>query len=108
MIEPKPGGTFYEIFDDEGNGATHADVIYSHRGQLLILRGPLGLTGNATDFVYRIAFEEAEAGSTLVRVTARAAGQMDPQWGPIVESVWEHFLVEQYREWVVSGRWTRP
>ncbi len=103
VIEPRPGGAFREVFDDEGNGAIHADVIYAHRGKQLTLRGPLGLTGNATDFVYTIVFEAVEGDSTRVALTARAAGQMDPAWGEIVAQVWEHFLVEQYREWVIGG-----
>ena len=101
VIEPKAGGSFYEVFDEEGNGAKHADVIYSHRGKRLILRGPLGLTGNATDFVFDVTFQAAEAGSTRVHLTTRAAGQMEPEWGPVVAKVWKHFLVEQYREWVI-------
>ncbi len=32
-IESKPGGGFYEIFDDSGNGALHATVITAWRGQ---------------------------------------------------------------------------
>ncbi len=28
-IEPKPGGGFYEIFDQSGDGARHATVIYA-------------------------------------------------------------------------------
>ncbi len=103
-IEARPGGGFWEIFDDEGNGAKLADVIYSHRGELLILRGPLGLVGNATDFVYRLAFEASEGDSARVHLTARAAGQIEEGWGPTVERVWNHFLVEQFREWVVAGK----
>ena len=34
-IEPRPGGGFIEIFDDEGNGVLHATVIYADRGKLL-------------------------------------------------------------------------
>ncbi|MCK7528497.1 MAG: hypothetical protein MZV64_68495 [Ignavibacteriales bacterium] len=32
-IEPVPGGGFWEIFDDEGNGVLHARVIYADRGK---------------------------------------------------------------------------
>jgi len=32
-IEANPGGGFYEIFDDAGNGVLHATVIYADRGK---------------------------------------------------------------------------
>jgi len=31
-IEAKPGGGFWEIFDDSGDGVLHATVIYAERG----------------------------------------------------------------------------
>src|SRR5579863_7165429 len=34
-IEAKPGGGFYEIFNDSGDGALHATVIYAERGKRL-------------------------------------------------------------------------
>ena len=44
-LEAKPGGGFWELFDDEGNGVLHATVIYAHRPHLLRFDGPLGLSG---------------------------------------------------------------
>ena len=32
-IEAKPGGGFYEIFDDSGDGVLHGTVIYAKRGK---------------------------------------------------------------------------
>ena len=50
-IEARPGGGFYEIFDDAGNGVQHAVVIYADRGKMLRFTGPLGLSGRAVDCV---------------------------------------------------------
>lgn len=51
FIEAKPGGGFWEIFDDEGNGVLHATVIYSQRGKMIRFDGPLGLSGRAVQIV---------------------------------------------------------
>ncbi len=40
-IEPRPGGGFYEIFNDAGEGALHATVIYAERGKRLRYTGQL-------------------------------------------------------------------
>src|ERR1700728_1954901 len=39
FVEPKPGGGFWEIFDDAGNGVLHATVIYADRGKALRFTG---------------------------------------------------------------------
>ncbi len=44
-IEPRPGGGFYEIIDESGDGVLHATVIYAQRGKLLRFDGPLGFSG---------------------------------------------------------------
>jgi hypothetical protein len=58
VIEPKPGGGFFEIFDAAGNGVEHAHVTVAERGKELVFRGPLGLgrTGVHLDFVHRLTF----------------------------------------------------
>src|SRR5579863_5216186 len=56
-IEAKPGGGFYEIFDDSGNGVQHAIVIYAERGKRLRITGPLGFSGNALDAVITYEFK---------------------------------------------------
>jgi len=96
-IEPKPGGGFYEIFDDAGNGALHATVIYADRGRTLRMVGPLGLSGHPLDVVCSLDFEALEDGGTRVDLTVRAAGEAQEGWGAIVEEVWKHFLVEQFK-----------
>ena len=55
-IEAKPGGCFCEIFDDAGNGAQHAVVIYADRGKMLRFTGPLGFSGMAIDSVTTYEF----------------------------------------------------
>ena len=50
-IEARPGGGVYEVFDDAGNGALHATVIYADRGKRLRYTGPLGFSGRAIDLV---------------------------------------------------------
>lgn len=101
-IEPKPGGGFWEIFDDAGNGAKHADVIYADRGKTIRLRGPFGFSGHALDMVHDFTFT-AEGDSTRVTLTLRAVGEFEEGWPAVVDSVWEHFLVERYKAWV-EGR----
>lgn len=55
-IEPKPGGGFFEIFDEAGNGVKHATVIFANRGKMLRLDGPLGFSGNAIRIVSTYEF----------------------------------------------------
>jgi Activator of Hsp90 ATPase homolog 1-like protein len=102
-IEPKPGGGFYEIFDDDGNGALHATVIYADRGKLLRYAGPLGLAGTAIDLAISYSFE-AQEGDTLVKVTVSGAGVVEPGLAEAVDGVWHHFLFEQLKPYVEAGR----
>ena len=96
-IDPKPGGGFYEIFDDAGNGALHATVIYADRGKTLRMVGPLGLSGHPLDVVCSLDFGPADGGGTRVTLTVRAAGEVQEGWGAVVEEVWKHFLVERFK-----------
>jgi hypothetical protein len=98
-IETKPGGGFIEIFDDEGNGALHATVIYAERGKLLRFVGPLGLAGNALDMVHTLSFEPHEGG-TRVTLTIQATGLIRPGWDEAIDQVWQHFLVERLKPYV--------
>lgn len=101
-IEPKPGGGFYEIFDDAGNGVLHATVIHADRGKALRMVGPLGLSGHPLDLVCSLDFVALEGGGTRILLTVRAAGQMQEGWGKVVEGVWNHFLVEQFKPYAVA------
>jgi hypothetical protein len=96
FIEARPGGGFYEIFDASGDGVQHATVIYVARGEVLRMRGPLGLSGYALDMVYDLEFESGDSG-TWVRLQVRGAGELQEGWPELVRGVWHHFLAERFR-----------
>jgi hypothetical protein len=95
-IEPKPGGGFWEIFDDQGNGVRHAEVIYVQRPGILRMEGPLGLSGNAIQLVVTLEFT-ARGDSTVVALEVHGAGEVRERWPQVVRSVWHHFLAERYK-----------
>lgn len=103
VIEPRPGGSFLELFDEAGNGAQHAAVLIAERGKQLVFRGPLGFgnMGVHFDMVHRVTFS-ADGGGTRVQLSVHGAGEVQPGWPETVRKVWEHFLVEQYRTYAVS------
>jgi len=96
FIDARPGGGFYEIFDTSGDGVQHAAVIYVARGEVLRMRGPLGLSGFALDLVFTLSFRPSETGS-LVHLDVRGAGELEDEWPEVVQSVWHHFLAERYQ-----------
>lgn len=102
-IDPRPGGGFYEIFDESGDGVLHATVIYAQRGKLLRLDGPLGLTGKAITTVYTLSFEPQGADSTRLSLEVHGSGEFEPTIPGIVEKVWKHFLFERFKPFV-EGR----
>jgi hypothetical protein len=103
-IEAKPGGGFYEIFDDSGDGVLHARVTAAHRGKILRFIGPLGLAGNAIELVCTYTFETVGSDSTKMQLDVHAAGEVHPGWPEIVEKVWLHFLDEQFKSYIESGK----
>lgn len=105
-IEPKPGGSFIEIFDEQGNGARHAIVTYAHRGKLLRFEGPLGLAGKAIHMVHTYTYTALGADSTQLHLSVHATGEIEEGVPAIVEKVWHHFLVEQIKPYVESGMYT--
>ena len=106
FIEPKPGGGFWEIFDDAGNGVLHARVIYADRGKMLRFTGPLGLSGQAADVVTTYEFLPDPAGTKL-RLTCNVAGQINDGQDKIVDSVWHHFLFERLKPYIESGAYQK-
>lgn len=106
FIDPKPGGGFYEIFDDGGDGVLHGTVIYAQRGKLLRFEGPLGFSGKAVNLVMTYAYEADEAG-TRVKLTVNAAGRIEEGWAEAVDRLWYHFLIEQLKPYVESGRYRK-
>ena len=103
-IEPKPGGGFYEIFDDTGDGVKHAEVIYAQRGKLLRFVGPLGFSGHAIELVTSCAFETVGEDSTRLKLSVHGAGEIEDGWVEAVDGVWHHFLVERFKPYVESGK----
>lgn len=78
--------------------------LLTNRGKLLRFDAPLGLSGNAIQFVATYEFERAGNDSTLLKLTANAAGQMEEGWPGIVDKVWHHFLFEQSKPYIESGK----
>jgi uncharacterized protein YndB with AHSA1/START domain len=102
FIEARPGGGVYEIFDDAGNGALHATVIYADRGKRLRYTGPLGFSGRAIDLVTSYDLAAVEGG-TKFHLTVTAAGDVDEALAAAVDGVWHHFLDERLRAYITSG-----
>jgi uncharacterized protein YndB with AHSA1/START domain/ketosteroid isomerase-like protein len=100
-IEAKPGGGFYEIFDDAGNGVQHAVVIYAERGKLLRFTGPLGFSGNALDAVITYEFKP-EGSGTRMHVIVNMMGQMSMEDAQAADQVWHHFA-DRLKAYVESG-----
>jgi len=94
-IEPRPGGGFFEIFDESGDGVKHAEVIFVDRGKTLRMRGPLGLSGFALDLVFSLDFQASDSG-TWVQLDVRGAGELQEGWAEAVQGVWHHFLAERF------------
>ncbi len=105
VIEPRPGGGFVELFDEEGNGALHATVTIAKRGEELVFRGPLGFgrLGVHLDFVHRFVFT-ADGENTKIHLTVHGAGELQPEWPQAVQQVWKHFLDERFKPYVEAQR----
>jgi len=103
-IDATPGGGFYEIFDQNGDGVKHATVIYADRGKLLRFEGPLGLSGNALFTVVTYEFEPVGKDSTRLAVSVHAAGEIQEGWAEAVDRAWEHFIIKRFAPYVESGR----
>lgn len=101
-IEPRPGGGFYELFNEAGDGVRHAVVTAAERGALLRFEGPLGLAGHALHMVatYELAEVGLEGTSTNLKVTVHAAGEMQAGWEETVQEVWHHFIDERFVPYV--------
>jgi uncharacterized protein YndB with AHSA1/START domain len=105
-IEAKPGGGFYEIFNDSSDGVLHATVNYAERGKRLRFTGPLGFSGNALDLVTTYDFKPEGTGTRL-HVTCNAVGQLSEQQAKAVDQVWQHFIGERLKGYIESGSYLR-
>jgi hypothetical protein len=103
-IDPKPGGGFYEIFNDSGDGVLHATVIYAERGKMLRMDGPLGLSGKAVTLIITYTFEEVESTSTKFKVAVNGSGEIAEGVPDVVKNVWHHFIFEQLKPYVEAGK----
>jgi uncharacterized protein YndB with AHSA1/START domain len=107
-IEAKPGGGFFEIFNENGDGVKHATVIYAERGKLLRMDGPLGLSGKAIQMVTTYAFSPAGNDSTKLILSVHGAGEVEEGIPAIVEKVWDHFLIERFKPYYEAGFSRKP
>jgi len=105
-IEAKPGGGFWEIFDDSGDGALHATVIVADRGKMLRFTGPLGLSGEAVNMVTTYEFLPDPAGAKL-RLTVNVTGQMEEGEEKVLDAVWHHFLFDRLKPYIESGAYRK-
>ncbi len=103
FIDRTPGGAYWEIFDDAGNGVKHATVIFADRGKKFRMEGPLGLSGRAFQGVYTYDYEAIPTG-TKVTLTVNMLGQLDAEFAGVVQQVWNHFLVERLVPYVEKVR----
>ena len=102
-IDPKPGGGFYEIFDESGDGVLHATVTFAKRGEWLRFHGPLGLSGYAVDMYHSYRLEPVGEDSTKFHLSVRAVGEENEKWASVVDQVWRHFLFERFVPYVEGG-----
>lgn len=100
-IEAKPGGGFYEIFDDSGNGVQHAVVIFADRGKRLRFTGPLGFSGNALDDVVTYEFKP-EGSGTRMHIIVNMVGQISAEDAQAADQVWHHFA-DRLKAYIESG-----
>jgi len=100
IIEAKPGGGFWEVFDASGQGVRHAVVTYAHRGKQLRFEGPLGLAGHAIQMVTTYELMPAGEGTTLLKVSVHASGEIQAGWPEMVQKTWQRFLFERFVPYV--------
>jgi hypothetical protein len=104
-IEPKPGGGFYEIYDEEGNGVLHATVIVAERGRLFRFDGPLGLSGRAVKAVHTYQFSEVGEDSTQLKFSAHFFGETEEGLAETIDKVWYHFLFERFKPYIEERKY---
>ena len=105
-IEAKPGGGFYEIFNDSGDGVLHATVNFAERAKRLRFTGPLGFSGRAVDLVTTWEFKPEGTG-TRMRVTCNAVGQLSMEEGKAIDQVWQHFIADRLKGYIESGAYRK-
>jgi len=104
FIEAKPGGRFYEIFDESGDGVIHGIIIFARRGKMLRFEGPLGLSGRAVQGVYTYSFESIPEDSTQLKLDVHLSGEIDEKTAEIVENVWSHFIFDRFKPYIEAEK----
>jgi uncharacterized protein YndB with AHSA1/START domain len=105
-IDARPGGGFYEIFNDAGDGMLHATVIRAERGKKLQFTGPLAFAGRVVDFA--VTYDLApDPGGTRFHLTTNLAGQVPDGAEKAVDGVWRHFLVERLKPYLESDEYKK-
>lgn len=105
VVDNFPGGGFWEIFDESGDGVKHAEVIYAHRGKILRLDGPFGLSGRAVQKVVSYYLSPGEESNTTeVRLVVHCTGAYEPAVPEMVERVWNRFLFDRLKPFVEAGK----
>lgn len=102
-IEAKPGGGFFEIFDETGDGVQHATITFAQRGKLLRFEGPLGLSGKAIHLMHTYEFSPIGSDSTNLKLTVNGIGELNQELITLVDQVWYHFLFDRFKPFVEGG-----
>jgi len=95
FIEARPGGGFYEMVGNSGDGIMHARVTYAIRGKQLTLDGPLPFSEHAIEMRTTYTLEPV-GDSTRVLLTVHAEGEVRPKWPARIERNWRHFIFERF------------
>lgn len=90
-LEPKLGGRFFEEFDDQGNGAHYATVVYLEKDKKIVLNGPMGIRTAMTGV---ISFElvPGKAGGTLLKLSHHAVGDIADEAQKGYDAGWKKLL----------------
>jgi DNA-binding transcriptional ArsR family regulator/uncharacterized protein YndB with AHSA1/START domain len=94
-LEPQIGGRFFEEYGDVDGGVLYATVTHLKRGQHLELAGPMGMQGVVMGLT---RFDlEARDGSTLVKLSHQAIGDVDEAMEQSYAAGWKAILEKQLK-----------
>ena len=103
FIEAKPGGGFWEYFDDAGTeGVRHGVVTAVWKNRKLVYQGQLGFLGTGAGLTITYDLAPSEKG-TLLKVTAAYAGQEEDGWRTALAGVWKHFILTRFTPYIEAG-----
>jgi uncharacterized protein YndB with AHSA1/START domain len=99
-LEPFVGGRFFEDHGD-GEGALWGHVTYIERPKELHISGPLGMSA-AVASVHSFELVKQESG-TLLRLSHRCAGLIDPHWENAHRAGWTELLGTCLKNYIETG-----